>query len=141
MLLFVYDCTPMAYACQGMGSVRLAILLWLMVCAVFDLRRREVPDWLTLPALGLALVWQALYPGGWLPWALAGVSVLLTLAGVLPGGDMKGLAALALYDPTLYLLAWLGAGAVYLLWRVVRHERKMPGYVGFVLGGLVWVVL
>ncbi len=117
------------------------VVLWILVCAVFDLRWREVPDGLTLPAVGLALVWQVAHPGGWLPWALAAVTVMLTLAGVLPGGDMKGLAAMALYDPRLYLLAWLGAGVVYLPWRLVRHERRMPGFVGFVLGGLVWLAV
>ena len=114
------------------------ILLWLLVCARHDLRTREVPDWLTLPAVGLALVYRLLTPEGWLPWALAGGSVLLTLAGALPGGDMKGLVAMALFDPRLYLLAWLGAGVVYLLWRVLRRERRMPGYVGFVVGALGW---
>ncbi|MGB9801095.1 MAG: prepilin peptidase [Thermanaerothrix sp.] len=117
------------------------ILLWLLVCARYDLRRREVPDWLTLPAVGLALVYRLLTPEGWLPWVLAGVSVLLTLAGALPGGDMKGLVAMALFDPRLYLLAWLGAGVVYLLWRVLRRERRMPGYVGFMVGGIAWIIV
>ncbi len=118
--------------------LHVVILLWLVVCAVFDLRQREVPDGLTLPAALLAVVWQAAHPGGWLPWALAGVTVILTLAGALPGGDMKGLAAMALFDPRLYLLAWLGAGAVYLLWRLLRKEPRMPGYVGFVVGAVGW---
>jgi len=118
----------------------LVVIAWLAVCAVFDLRRREVPDYLTLPALGAALVWRASHPVGWLPWALVGVTVGLTLAGVLPGGDMKGLVALALFDPRLYLLAWLGAGAVYVLWRMVRRERRMPGYVGFLAGGVMWLL-
>jgi len=48
------------------------MIVWLAVCAIFDLRRREVPNWLTLPAALLAVVWQALHPGGWLPWALEG---------------------------------------------------------------------
>lgn len=117
------------------------VLLWLAVCAVFDLRRREVPDWLALPAMVLALVWQITHPAGWLPWALAGVTVALTLLGVLPGGDMKGLAALALYDPRLYLSAWLGAGLVYPIWRVVRRERSMPGYVGFLVGVVGWMII
>ncbi|MEJ5315160.1 MAG: A24 family peptidase [Anaerolinea sp.] len=115
------------------------ILLWLAVCAVFDLRRREVPDWLTLPAVALALVWQVAHPGGWLPWALVVTTIVLTLAGVLPGGDMKGLAAMALFDSRLYLLAWLGAGVVYVVWWLLRRERRMPGYVGFVVGGVVWI--
>ncbi len=117
------------------------ILLWLLVCAWHDVRRREVPDWLTLPAVVLALGWQVVYPGGWLPWALAVVTIVLTLAGVLPGGDMKGLVALALFDPRLYLLAWLGAVVVYLLWRMLRRERRMPGYVGFVVGGIAWIIV
>jgi prepilin peptidase CpaA len=110
------------------------IFLWLLVCAVFDLRRREVPDWLTLPAVAAGLLWRALHPDGWLAWALAGVTIVLTLINVLPGGDMKGLAALALIDPRLYLAAWLGAGGVYLVWRLVRRERWIPGYVGFLVG-------
>lgn len=117
------------------------VLLWLAVCAVFDLRRREVPDWLTLPAVVLALVWQITHPAGWLPWALAGVTVALTLLGVLPGGDMKGLAALTLIDPCLYLSAWLGTGLVYLIWRLVRRERRMPGYVGFLVGVVGWMII
>ncbi len=115
------------------------ILLWLSVCAAFDLRRREVPDGLTLPAVVLALVYRLLMPGDWLPWALGVVTVAMTLAGLLPGGDMKGLVAMALFDPRLYLLAWLGAGAVYLLWWLLRRERRMPGYVGFVVGAVVWL--
>lgn len=114
------------------------ILLWLAVCAVFDLHRREVPDGLTLPAVALALVYRLLTPEGWLPWVLAVTTIVLTLAGVLPGGDMKGLVAMALFDPRLYLLAWLGAGVVYVVWRILRRERWMPGYVGFVVGAVGW---
>lgn len=124
-----------------MVILRIVILLWLVVCAVFDLRRREVPDGLTLPAVVLALGWQVVHPGGWLPWALAGMTVVLTMTGILPGGDMKGLVAMALLDPSLYLLAWLGAGIVYLLWRFLRRERRMPGYVGFVVGAVGWWLL
>lgn len=117
------------------------VVLWLAVCAVFDLRRREAPNWLTLPAVALGLVYRLLTPEGGLPWALVVATIVLTLAGVLPGGDMKGLIAMALFDPRLYLLAWLGAGAVYLLWRLVRRERRMPGYVGFAVGAVGWICL
>jgi prepilin peptidase CpaA len=117
------------------------VVLWLSVCAVYDLCRREVPDWLTLPAVALGLVYRLLMPGDWLPWALGVVTVALTQAGLLPGGDMKGLVAMALFDPRLYMLAWLGAGAVYLLWWLLRRERRMPGYVGFVVGAVGWITL
>jgi len=122
-------------------SIRIVVLLWLALCAGFDLKRREVPNWMTLPVLAGMLVWRALHPEGWLPWALAGATVILTLAGLLPGGDMKGLVGMALLDPRLYLAAWLGAGAVYLLWRVVRRERRMPGYVGFLIGAVGLLLL
>lgn len=115
-----------------------AIMLWISICAWHDLRRREVPDWLTLPAVGLGLVWRILYPDGWLPWALAGAAVALTLADVLPGGDMKGLAAMALFDPRLHLLAWVGAALTWFVWRMARRERAMPGYLGFAVGLLMW---
>ncbi len=122
-------------------AIKVGVVAWLSVCAAHDLHRREVPDGLTLPAVGLGLVYRVVMPDGWLPWALAVVTVVLTLLGVLPGGDMKGLVAMALFDPRLYLLAWLGAGAVYLLWRILRREHRMPGYVGFVVGAVGWLLL
>lgn len=120
--------------------VQAGILIWLLACAVFDVRRREVPDWLTLPAVGLGLAWQVFHPQGWLPWALAGATIGLTLAGLLPGGDMKGLVAMAWMDVGLYLYAWLGAAVVYALWRAVRREKTLPGYLGFLVGGVLeWI--
>jgi len=73
--------------------VNFIVLLWLALCAVFDLKRREVPDRLTLPVLAGMLVWRVIHPGDWLPWAPAAATVILTLPGLLPGGYMKGLAA------------------------------------------------
>jgi len=123
------------------GIAEAIALIWLGVCAMYDLRTREVPDWLTLPAVALALAWRLVHPDGFLPWALAVVTVALTLMGILPGGDMKGLAAMALLDPRLYLFAWLGACAVYLGWRLVCRERWMPGYVGFLVGAVAWLAV
>ena len=115
-------------------------MLFLTVCAVYDLRRREVPGWLTLPVLAMSLVWRIRQPDDWLAWAMAGGTVVLALLGLLPGGDMQGLTALALFSPLWYLAAWLGAGVVWPVWRVVRHERWMPGYVGFLVGVAVWMI-
>lgn len=113
------------------------LLVWLALCAWYDLRKREVPDWLTLPVVALGLVWRLFQGGEWLSWVLAGVTFGLCLLGVIPGGDMKGLVALAFWDERFYLAAWLGALGVYLFWLAVWRERRMPGYVGFVVGGLV----
>ena len=38
-------------------SLNVLLTLWLLPCALFDLRSRRVPNWLTLPALPLALWW------------------------------------------------------------------------------------
>ncbi len=126
-----------------MGRVaELAVIAWLVVCALHDWRKREVPNWLTVPVVVLAWLWQCLQSAGYLPWVLAGATVLLAVLGVLPGGDMKGLVALALLDGhgRLYLAAWLGAAVVYLVWRVVRREKGMPGYVGFLAGVAVAIM-
>ncbi len=119
--------------------VDLLVLFWLALCAWHDLRKREVPDWLTLPALGPAFLWRILQPGGdWLPFALAGVTLALCLLGFLPGGDAKGLMAMGLYDPGLFVWVWVGAVVTYLPWRLVFRQRRLPGYVGFLVGAVGW---
>jgi hypothetical protein len=110
------------------------ILIFLTICAVYDVRRREVPGWLILPAMVISLVWRVYHPDDWLAWVLALGTLLLTLIGLLPGGDMHGLITLALLSPRWYFAAWLGAGVTWLIWWIVRHERRIPGYVGFLVG-------
>jgi prepilin peptidase CpaA len=110
------------------------ILIFLTICALYDVRRREVPGWLVLPAMAISLVWRVYHQDDWLAWGLALGTLLLTLIGLLPGGDMHGLITLALLSPRWYVAAWLGAGVTWLIWWIVRHERRIPGYVGFLVG-------
>jgi Flp pilus assembly protein protease CpaA len=110
------------------------ILIFLTICAIYDVRRREVPGWLILPAMVASLAWRIGQPDDRLAWGLALGTITLTLLGLLPGGDMQGLITLALLSPRWYFAAWLGAGITWLIWWVVRHERRIPGYIGFLVG-------
>ncbi|WP_395609323.1 prepilin peptidase [Pseudomonas sp. B22129] len=103
------------------------VLVWLVVCAVQDVRQRLLANRLTLGVLLLALIYLLCTGTTWLG-ATAGegllafcLSLLLTLPGYALGrlgaGDVKLLAAFALVSNSQYLLgAFIGAAAANLLW-------------------------
>ena len=76
-------------------------LLIAAVAAVTDMRRGEIPNWLTLPPLAAAPVVQWILHG---PWAALGALAAILLCGLVPyllfrrgaagGGDVKLFAAL-----------------------------------------------
>ena len=51
------------------------LLIWLLVCMLYDLRFRQLPMWLTLIPLGIAGV-IAVFTGG---WVLAGLTACLVI--------------------------------------------------------------
>ena len=126
-------------------AISLASVLWLGVCAWYDLRTRQVPNWLTLPAIPLALV------TAWLVSSTSTQSVdsflfhlaILTLPlflawyhHLLGGADLKVLLALSLADPRLSVAAWLGA-LLYFVGLLVLQRGRSPrfaGIPGFTLG-------
>lgn len=84
----------------------IAVASYTSVAAVVDLRMRRIPNYLTVPAAALGLVYHCLAPGGMGPLvSLGGFGlgfVLLLLPALFGGGgmgDVKLLAALG---------AWLG---------------------------------
>jgi len=103
---------------------RVALTVYLILAAVWDLRTRRVPNWLTLPLLAGVLVWRlaqldftfVLY------WCACLAAWLLNSLG---GGDVKllmGLFGLFPQVELFYLLlifAGAGIGAVLTL----RHVR------------------
>ncbi|MDF2396402.1 prepilin peptidase [Pseudomonas sp. 3MA1] len=104
--------------------------IWLVLCAVQDLRQRHIANTLTLGAALLAsgyLLWTG---STWLgaaaaqgAWALL-LALLLTLPGYAMGrmgaGDVKLMAALGLAsDPEHLLGAFIGAGFCSLLWLLI----------------------
>jgi prepilin peptidase CpaA len=123
------------------------VFLIVVTAAVIDLRHREVPHWIPLSLLALAVVATAL---GWTgtSWSQLAFGALLGFAlpaalfclGGLGGGDVKLLAALgALLGPWGWIQAviWIGlAGGVLALVSLWRRQREYA-YVPAIAIGLV----
>lgn len=109
------------------------ILLWLGLCALQDMRQRQIANRLSLGAALLALIYLAWTGTTWLGapaseggWAFA-VALLLTLPGYALGrfgaGDVKLLAALALASTLDYLLwSLIGAAVVQSGWVLISQR-------------------
>lgn len=105
----------------------LVLFVWLALCAVQDVRQRQIANRLTLGGLLLALVYLCWSGTTWLGataaeggWAFA-LSLLFTLPGYALGrlgaGDVKLLAALAMATDSHYLLGtFVGAGLASVGW-------------------------
>lgn len=126
----------------------------LLIATVFDLRTREVPDWISIVIGSVAVLAAAV---GWLGigllWVVAGGSVGLAIGYLLfryaklGGGDAKLIAALGLLvGPMGLLIVLFGmgvAGGVLSLVAMLRGQRDyayvpaittgFAGYVGLVL--------
>ena len=108
------------------------MLLWLGLCAVQDMRQRQIANTLTLGVGLLALIYLLWTDSTWLGATRSdgGVALLLALALTLPGyalgrfgaGDVKLLAALGLASSTEYLLGSLiGAGIAMVAWTLMHQ--------------------
>ena len=128
---------------MGASVIICALLLAaiLVRAAWGDLRARDIPNWIPLAILLLAPLWW--WANGVAPWpALAwqvGAALLvfglftgLWTLGMMGGGDVKLLAALALWFAPLPLVGLLMAmaiagGAVTLATLVHHRARRAPG--------------
>jgi prepilin peptidase CpaA len=88
-------------------------------CAVVDYRSKRIPNWLTVPAAVLGLIFHLATGGGpGILWALAGFAVgfsLLILPWLLGGGgmgDVKMLAALGVWLGPLGILIAFGVSTM-----------------------------
>lgn len=134
-------------------SVASIVFLLLIVATVFDLRTREIPDWISTAIAILAVVAAAT---GWLGIGLVLVSIggvlgltigyLLFRFTKLGGGDAKLIAALGmLVGPVGLLIVLFGmaiAGGALSLFAMLRGQRDYAyvpaitaGFIGYV--GLV----
>jgi prepilin peptidase CpaA len=123
------------------------LLSGVLLAAVIDVRRREVPDWIPIAILALALAGIAF---GWLPhgWLAAAAGLLVGLALGLPlfavggwgGGDVKLLAALGAAlgpVPLLKVAIWMGvAGGVLAVLAAIRGKKDLA-YVPAIAVGLL----
>ncbi len=127
----------------------------LIACAATDLMAFRVPNVITYPAAGGALLAAALMPHGNPTEALIGgalgAGLLLAIALISRGGlglgDVKlaGFAGLALGGPLILpalMITTLAGGlaAAYLALRVRRRSHPMP-YAPFIAGGALAVLL
>ncbi|MBY8948579.1 MULTISPECIES: prepilin peptidase [unclassified Pseudomonas] len=111
----------------------LLLFVWLALCAVQDIRQRQIANHLTLGGLLLAWVYVLWNGTTWLGapaadggWAL-GLALLFTLPGYalgrLGGADVKLLAALALATDSHYLMGtFVGAGVATGAWLLLAPK-------------------
>ena len=130
----------------------------LLVAAYTDMRRRQIDNWLNAAvALAAPLFWWASHMGlsdiGWQLALAAGSFVVLAglfAMGAMGGGDVKLLAALALWVKPMWFMQLLTvmavAGGVLTIgmgaWHVARRQREklaIPYGIAIAFGGL-WVL-
>jgi Flp pilus assembly protein protease CpaA len=108
--------------------LKLLLTVYLVVAAVLDFRTRQVPNWLTLPALVAVAVWRV--------WQLQFVFLLFWagcvaawLLNVLGGGDVKLLMVLFGVFPRveLFFLLLAVAGVSIAVVLLVRYARIPHG--------------
>ena len=134
------------------------VLMGVLLTAMYtDLRSSRIPNWLTFPAMGFALVAHAWLAG--LPGALfslsglgagLGLFLILYVTGSIGAGDVKLMAAVgAMLGPSGALLSALLAivvGGVYALgamcseWGFAVTGRKLvsAAHGAFLTGGKAW---
>ena len=120
------------------------VIVWLIVCALFDWKHGEVPNWLTLPGMAAGIIF-AIISGGdrliILVAAFIGLMVLFLLKSM-GGADVKVLTALAGLWPAALLAALLAQG----IWGAVVLIRKGRGAAfraipAYALGAAVSVII
>jgi len=135
-------------------ALRMGVTIGALIAALTDLRSRRIPNWLTLPAIGIigAVRWlQGQGESALIGAAVAGGIFLLPVFWVGPeragAGDFKWGIALGLLAGfprvmDLLLIAFgLTAAAGLLLWAVGRlpADRTLPMAPGLAVGAL-WVM-
>ncbi len=106
-----------------------ALSIWLVVMSVYDLKTKEVSNWLTLPVLAIILTWQ-LVQRQWLALVPLPIFYLLWRVHILGGADAKVLMALFALWPSMEFGLFFCVGYVIialpvLLWRNRRSLRSL----------------
>lgn len=118
------------------------VVFWLVVCAVYDLRTRTVPNVLTVPPFVLAGVWAVWHGGATLWLFVLAVAVMLFSfwKGGTGGADGKILAVLAVFMPAGFLLAVV-LRLVVGVWLWMRHGKgaRFPAVPVFAAGAILSV--
>jgi len=116
------------------------VCIWLTICAVQDHNRRQVSNWLTLPAAAAALMYRlSLFSPSFfvLLIFIAGLLYLIWRKRWLGGADFKASLALLMFDPSFVLWASCGVLFCYSFWMISKRTeatKTMPAFGGFMLG-------
>lgn len=144
----------------AISYILIAVLATLLLAAAIgDLRSRTIPNWLTGAIALLAVGWW--WANGWTLWPDVALQIGVALAvlliftasfafGWMGGGDVKLIAALALWFPLLAVIQMLVvmalAGGVLTIamlawhrWRKAEGRPEIPYGVAIVASGF-WVV-
>ena len=114
--------------------VSLLAVAWLSVCALSDIRTRQVSNWLTLPAIPFALLaaWLTRESRGETLYEFVFHLVITTLPlllawryRILGGADLKILVVLTLANPLLVVAAWIGVVIYFVGLLIVRRSRPV----------------
>lgn len=119
-------------------AAQLFLTVWLIPCAVFDVRRRRIPNWLTLPAIPVAL-WWALGQGTLiLALVVLGGGFLAFQFGGMGGADGKLATVQAAVAPAALLLSGLLLALTFLGLRLFGRKRsRLPAALWFWAGSLL----
>ena len=109
-----------------------SLLLWLLVCAIFDQRSREVPNLLTLPPFVAGILWVVLQGGHDLYLTLFTLCMVIYLwkTGKLGGADGKVLVVLA----STWQIGLIGACVGMVIWAFAKKMQPHVALPGVFIG-------
>jgi Flp pilus assembly protein protease CpaA len=111
------------------------LLLWLLICAIFDQRSREVPNLLTIPPFMAGVVWAVLQGGYVLYLTLFTLCMVMYLwkTNRMGGADGKVLVVLA----STWQAGLVGAAIGMVVWVFYYGMKPHPALPGVFLGVLL----
>lgn len=119
----------------------LLLALYMLPCAVQDLRTRHVSNWLTIPAFVAA--WPLTLWLGTLPFTIAvfaGCYVAWRAGGMGPAGGKQAVLVAVVAAIGIVLASGLAAAAFLFMHIVYRQAHRLPG-AAIIEAGTVGVVL
>ena len=125
------------------ASLEIVILTWLAACAVADVRKGEVPNALTLPAVlaGAILTFSSGWDRTAVFAAVITVTVLMYSIGFIGGADAKVLVALGGLWPQLLPVVVLGVSVWGLIRRAVGGKGRFRAVLPMAVAALATTAL
>ena len=123
-------------------NLPLAILtLWLIPCAIYDLRHRRVPNWLTLPPLPIALRWAWGHGTLGLALTVLAAGYIAFRFGGLGGADGKIATVVAAISPPVLALTGLLLLVGFVTQRLRGQPRSLPATPFFLAASILTLLL